>query len=421
MGYTFLARDRRRRRRRLLLLCIVLLLPLAMGTLVHRLGGAFEIDGRTAISPRAQELVRLAFADIGPEGLYDYHTHVVGLGAGGTGIELKARMQSWFHPLERLKFEVYVSASGIQDRARADQEYTERLLGLIREFPKRSRHLILGFERYYDHSGTMRPDRSEVYVPNEYIADLARKHPAQFEMGVSVHPYRSDSVQQLERWAARGVRVVKWLPNAMGIHPADPRTAPFYAAMRRLNLILLTHAGEEKAVEAKEDQALGNPLFLRAPLQAGVRVVVAHCASLGKSVDLDAPGQPAVDNFVLFMRLFDSPRYRGRLYGEISAMTQANRLPEPMLVLLRRPDLHARLVNGSDYPLPAVNVVIRTRALLAAGLITAEEREALNEIYRNNPLLFDFVTKRTLRDPTDRSRKLSPGIFQRKIHQSIGR
>jgi uncharacterized protein len=57
------------------------------------------------------------------------------------------------------------------------------------------------------------------------------------------------------------------------------------------------------------------------------------------------------------------------------------------------------MVNGSDYPLPAVNAAIWTSQLLVHGMITTEERKWLNEIYRFNPLLFDYVVKRTLRDP----------------------
>ena len=125
---------------------------------------------------------------------------------------------------------------------------------------------------------------------------------------------------------------------------------------------------------------------------------MAHAASLGSNEDLDHPGTSAL-NFDLFLRLMDEPRYRGRLFGEISAMTQENRLPGPLLGLLARTDLHPRLVNGSDYPLPAINVVIQTSSLVRHGMITEKERTGLNEIYDYNPLTFDYVLKRTLRHP----------------------
>jgi len=161
--------------------------------------------------------------------------------------------------------------------------------------------------------------------------------------------------------------------------------------------------GEEQAVHAREDQKLGNPLRFRRPLDLGVRVVMAHAASLGSDEDLDHGGELR-PSFELFLRLMDEPRYEGRLYGEISALTQVNRLPEPLLVLLERSDLHHRLINGSDYPLPAINAVVWTSALVGYGLLTSEERLGLNEIYGHNPLLFDYVTKRTLRHPQSGAR-----------------
>jgi hypothetical protein len=140
-------------------------------------------------------------------------------------------------------------------------------------------------------------------------------------------------------------------------------------------------------------------LLLRRALDHGVRVIAAHCASLGDNVDLDDPGRGKVRNFELFLRLMDEEKYKRLLFGEISAITQYNRFGETLAVLLERSDLHGRLVNGSDYPLPAINALIRTRSLVSAGFISKEERDALNEIFDSNPLLFDFVLKRTLHLP----------------------
>ena len=86
------------------------------------------------------------------------------------------------------------------------------------------------------------------------------------------------------------------------------------------------------------------------------------------------------------------------------------RMPVPFATLLKRQDLHSRLVNGSDYPLPAINSLIWTRSLVRSGFITAEERQSLNEIYDYNPLLFDFVLKRTMRHP-ETKQKLATSVF----------
>ncbi len=78
--------------------------------------------------------------------------------------------------------------------------------------------------------------------------------------------------------------------------------------------------------------------------------------------------------------------------------------------MLAREDLHERLVNGSDYPLPAVNLLIRTRPLVKQGYINADEADSLKEIYDYNPLLFDFVLKRTLKLPGT-SKRFPASVF----------
>src|SRR3989475_3145437 len=183
-------------------------------------------------------------------------------------------------------------------------------------------------------------------------------------------------------------RMVKWLPNAMGIDPSDELCDPFYRKMREFNLVLLSHGGEEKAVEAQEDQRFGNPLLLRRALDHGVKVIIAHCAGLGDNEDLDSKNRMRVPNFDLFLRLMSEKRYEGLLFADISAMTQYNRIGRPLTPILQREELHERLVNGSDYPLPAVNLLIRTRALVPPGYITKDERGCLNGNYDYNPLLF---------------------------------
>ena len=110
------------------------------------------------------------------------------------------------------------------------------------------------------------------------------------------------------------------------------------------------------------------------------------------------------------MRLMNEKRYQGLVFGDISAMTQFNRIGHPLTTILERDDLHERLVNGSDYPLPAMNVLIRTKPLVKGGYINADERQALNEIYHCNPLLFDFVLKRTLKVPGT-NRRLPRSVF----------
>lgn len=347
-------------------------------------------------SEATQALLATVWKGLEPSRVLDVHTHLIGLGHGGTGCEVGERMQSRSNPLEYSKFSIYLEASGITDLEQADQQYLARLLSLVSSQTPHGRLLLMAFDRAYDQNGQALKGETEFYTPNDYALKLASAHPQYFAACASVHPRRADAVDALERAVEAGAVAVKWLPNAMNIDPSSPSCDAFYEALARLKVPLISHAGEEKAVHAEERQRLGNPLLLRRALDHGVTVVVAHCASLGQNPDLDAPGQPWVDNFELFWRLFQERQWQGRLFGELSAITLVNRVGRPLDQLLSHPELHSRLVNGSDYPLPAINVLMQTRAIVEKGFITEVERTALNEIDQHDPLLFDFALKRTV-------------------------
>jgi len=385
--------------------------------IAHKLGGAFKYEPEEMennISPGARQLIEMSFEGSEGNDLIDYHAHILGLGTDCEDCFVHPRSYDFFSPIQRFKFDIYMNASGIENPENADQEYIDRLVRLIRAVDHPIKSAILAFDKNYNLDGSENLNKTEFYVPNDYVYHLSKEYPDIFIPVISVHPYRIDANEELARWAQKGVKIVKWLPNAMGIDPSHSQTEEFYRTMKRNDMILLTHVGHEKAVHAEEDQKLGNPLLLRTPLDHGVKVVMAHCASLGGCTDLDDPANEEIPCFDLFLRMMEEQKYEGLLYGDISAMLQYNRLPVPMREILSRPELHPRLVNGTDYPLVAINALIRTRDLVKDGFITEIERGYLNEIYDYNPLLFEFVLKRTITFPgTDQ--KLSSSIFFRNL------
>ncbi|HEX4779188.1 MAG TPA: amidohydrolase, partial [Usitatibacter sp.] len=132
------------------------------------------------------------------------------------------------------------------------------------------------------------------------------------------------------------------------------------------------------------------------PLDAGVRVIAAHCASLGTGTDLDAgPKARAIPNLDLFARLMAERRYEGRLFGDISAITQVNRKGTVSRILAHR-EWDGRLLNGSDYPLPGVVPLFSVDALVKEGVLPAAAAPVLRKLRQSNALLFDFVMKRSL-------------------------
>ncbi|MGH8706183.1 MAG: amidohydrolase family protein [Burkholderiales bacterium] len=345
------------------------------------------------------ELVRAAWDGLDASRVWDAHSHLAGTGDSGSGIFVNPRMESLLNPVEYARRLFFLNAGCVHDApGSVDRAYIERLRNLLDDLRPGVKLLLFAFDRTHDESGRVVWERTGFYVPDAYARDTAKAHPRYFEWAASIHPYRGDCVEALEQARRDGARAVKWLPAAMGIDPAARRCDRFYAALTRAGLPLITHAGLERAVMGSDIQDYGNPLRLRRALDAGVRVVVAHCASMGRDRDLDrGPNGPYVDSFELFVRMMDDARHEVRLYGDISAMTQVNRAGPALARVIERVEWHARLLNGSDYPLPGVMPIFSVDYLVSLGLVEPAASAVLKQIRAHNPLLFDFVLKRHLR------------------------
>jgi predicted TIM-barrel fold metal-dependent hydrolase len=361
------------------------------------------------------DLVRAAWDGIDAAKVWDSHTHLIGTGDAGSGIYVNPRTESLLNPGQYARRLFFMNAGCVHDaKGSVDLAYVDRMRNLLDGLRRNKRHgakvLLFAFERAHDEAGAPDLEHTMFHVPNDYARDVAKKHAEDFEWAASIHPYRKDAVEALEQAARDGARGVKWLPSAMGIDPASPRCDLFFRKMQELKIPLIAHAGQERAVLGREAHDFGNPLRLRRALDAGVRVVVAHCASMGEDRDLDkGPNGPYVESFSLFERLMKVPAYDGRLHGDISAMTQVNRAGPMLVRTIESADWHTRLLNGSDYPLPGVMPVFSVDYLVSLKLLPEESAQVLRDIRAHNPMLFDFVLKRTLRS---NGKAFAPGVFE---------
>jgi len=375
---------------------------------------------------RNHPIVIAAWKGLEPERCWDVHAHIAGIGDTNSGIFTTPEMSSLWHPIQYAQHKIYLNA-GCTEKGQIDQSYIERMKHLVEEVnatllksasiqnianltPNAQTKLMLfAFEQAHDEEGNARPENTAFYVPNAYAQKVVMRYPQYFEWVCSIHPYRSDAVAELERAVTNGARAVKWLPSVMGIDPSSARCDDFYRVLNRLNIPLISHAGEERAVEGMGLHEANNPLNMRRAMDAGVRVVIAHCASIGEDIDLDKGKHgPYVSSFELFSRLMESTQYKHHLYADISAVIQRNRSIVTLRAIIENQDWHGRLLNGSDYPLPGVLPLFSTSKLAKAGLLDSDVASVLDEIQQYNPLLFDFVLKRQLRSG---QLKLADSIF----------
>ncbi|MEE9330665.1 MAG: amidohydrolase family protein [Methylophilaceae bacterium] len=329
---------------------------------------------------------------INPSQVWDSHVHMVGTGDSDSGIWFNPNMDSWLHPTLKVQKKFYENGA-CADPDNIDHSTVNRMLNLAKEMPTGYKSMLFAFDWFHNEDGKPNKENSIFYIPNEYAARIASEHPQYFEWVASIHPYRDDAVDALEQAKAQGARAIKWLPPGMGIDPASPKCDAFYKKAADLNIPIITHTGRESAVQGG-NQDHGNPLRLRRALDQGVRVVLAHCASDGDDEDLDN-GNKRIKSLDLFARLMDTPDYQTLAYGEISAITLINHA-WAIKTVLERSDWHGRLVNGSDYPLPAILPLINTKQLHHMGLLDSEHLPFLQMLKRYNPIMFDFAVKRLI-------------------------
>jgi predicted TIM-barrel fold metal-dependent hydrolase len=265
----------------------------------------------------------------------DMHVHMVGNGVAGSGGWL--RLKGWHRWLAGFMLrQLGVPASALEGDLEAI--YAAHLGKLVRE-SSMDAVVLLAHERVHDPDGTPREDLGSMFVPNDVVLGLAKQFP-EFLPGVSIHPARRDALDELNRCLEAGAVLMKCLPNCQNIDFSDKRYRPFWERMAEAGLPLLAHTGGEHTVPVI-NAALANPRLLRFPLECGVTVIAAHCATKSGALDRDH-----FDVWVAMLREFPN------LYGDISAMVSLNRCGHLRDCL--RPEVAPRILHGSDFPVPVL-------------------------------------------------------------------
>ncbi len=227
--------------------------------------------------------------------------------------------------------------------------------------PGVDRLVLLAFDEYYDSSGHVigmaeRGHRfgSDLYVSNSFVRDLCRKRPDLLLFGASIHPYRADAIRHLEEVASAGAKLIKWLPIHQNIDICDERSVEFLRAAARLHMPMLIHYGGEMSLSRQHmefESAL--PLLdvlrrLRASRELPT-VIVAHVAT----PSFPWQSRQACLDFVeaLTGEFRDEP-----LYADISALAAFGRTGW-LCKFARNRELQAKLIWGSDYPIPVLTAL----------------------------------------------------------------
>ena len=279
------------------------------------------------------------------------------------------RMSGWHRMMGEMMRRMIGMPVGVTDE-RFDALYVERLVADLKK-SSLDHALLLAQDEVYHPDGKKR-DFGSFHVPNDYVFAVCAKHP-EFLPAASIHPARPDALDELNRCLEKGARALKLLPNCHDVNCSDPRYDAFWSLMAESGLPLLAHTGGEMTVPVA-NAAYQDPSYLRRPLEIGVKVIAAHCASNSGFLDRDYFG-----DLLKMMQEFPN------LYADTSALNTPVRSASLARALhCGMPD---RLFHGSDFPVPIGTWYARLR-----GLIDGDDRRLAAK--EKNLLERDFLLKR---------------------------
>jgi predicted TIM-barrel fold metal-dependent hydrolase len=300
----------------------------------------------------------------------DMHVHVVGRGTDIGQVDENV----YFYPDDNNLFFTRILYGLVEkdlEKLGADFDKsgtidTEEYLTLVYEFLRTSEEIdgvvLLALDAVYDpKSGKLDKKRTDIWVSNRFLAKKVKelnsrlgegKDPEirkkRFFYGASVSPNRKDWREELEFVVADPDAVlIKLIPSAQHIHLRDPKHKEFYRFLADKHMPLLCHVGPEYSFpEGIREWRLDSFRCLDKPLENGVTVIAAHCAT---PVFPPPINKNEVKEFHAFMKSAN-PGRKVQLWGDTSAFSLSTRIPLVQEILETFPPKW--LVNGSDFPIP---------------------------------------------------------------------
>ena len=237
-------------------------------------------------------------------------------------------------------------------------EYFEILYRMLKESEEIDSVVLLALDALYEPTtGALDTVKTDLWVSNRFLSrktdELNNRFKKEgitekrFYFGASVSPNRKDWESELDYVTSQTEAVlIKLIPSTQHIHIQDECHRDFYTMLAKKNMPLLCHVGPEYSFpEGIRNKNLDNFKYLERPLECGVTVIAAHCAS---------PVFPILDPNVMkdFFKFMEDANSGGkvRLWADTSALSLSTRLPFISEILNTFPPQW--LVHGTDFPIP---------------------------------------------------------------------
>ena len=220
--------------------------------------------------------------------------------------------------------------------------------------------VLLGLDALYGpRSGKLDERKTDLWVSNRFLArkvkelndqlmkeNDSRKREKRFYWGASVSPNRKNWRKEMEFVLNDPNAVLmKLIPSVQHIDLQDPRHKDYYKSLAKNRMPLLCHVGPEYSFpEGIREKERDHFRLLEKPLECGVTVIAAHCATPVFPTDKNETKE-----FYRFMQRANSGG-KVQLWGDTSAFSLLTRIPILEEILETFPP--EWLVHGSDFPIP---------------------------------------------------------------------
>jgi predicted TIM-barrel fold metal-dependent hydrolase len=289
--------------------------------------------------------------------IIDEHAHIAGRG------DIYKQDLFWSKLFENgIGFQALKILKGWSFKKVGDELMVNTLLKQANEANHVDYVTVLAFDNVYDLNGKgwgpfdtdENQIRSTLYVSNSFVANLCQNNP-KILLGISVHPYRNDALDELEKYKEKAV-LCKLMPSAHWIDLDNPnansKLDKFYLKLAEIKLPLLLHSGVETSIPSsdkdKKYNKYDNPFYIERALDLGVTVILAHCGCSYFDI--------LEDNFVSeALKLFEKQRTikpNWKLYADISALFSPFRRRDILDTIFQKVPA-SKLIYGSDFPNPA--------------------------------------------------------------------
>jgi predicted TIM-barrel fold metal-dependent hydrolase len=248
-----------------------------------------------------------------------------------------------------------------RDGTISSDEYLELIYSMLTTSEEIEGAVLLALDAVYSpQTGELDEKKTDLWVSNRFLHRAVNalnerlqsepdpaKRKKRFFFGASISPNRKDWERELEYVVAQTNAVlIKLIPSTQHVYLMDSRHKDFYQALAAHHIPLLCHVGPEYAfTEGIRQRQLDNFRHLEKPLECGVTVIAAHCATpVFPLID-----QPQIKEFYAFMKTANNDG-TVRLWGDTAALSLSTRIA--LMPAIRDTFPAHWLVHGSDFPIP---------------------------------------------------------------------